>query len=92
MLHTLNRDVKSLGNLTHINHLIGRDVLNEGLAADLSNNLIEASAEIQVILHLRGDLNDLPLEVHVATVEEVLNHIFDLRITNHLHEVLEARG
>ena len=35
-------------------------------------------------------MRDLPLEVHVATIQEVLKHILCAGAASHLHEVFEA--
>ncbi len=67
-LDLFHRDVKGLGNLSQIDDLVGRDVLNQGLLADLLHEFRELGPEKQVILHLRGNEGDLPLVVHVASI------------------------
>lgn len=51
--------------------------------------------EIEVIAHLLCDVGNLSLEIHVSTVEKILNNIAHLActsaaFTSAIHEVLET--
>lgn len=89
--YALYCEVKSLGNLAHVNHFVRGDILNQGFATDLGNDLLEAPPKVEVILHLRCDMHNLPLEIHVSPIQEVLYHILSAWAPCHLHEVFEAR-
>jgi len=39
-LYALHSEVEGLGNLTHVYHFVRGDILNEGFAADLGNDLV----------------------------------------------------
>ncbi len=52
MLHAFYRKIESLGDFPHINHLVGCDILNEGLAPDLRGDLFKTSTKVEVKLHL----------------------------------------
>ena len=50
--YPLHCEVECLGNLTHVNHFVRGDILNEGFATDLRNDLLKAPPKVEVILHL----------------------------------------
>lgn len=80
VFHSFYCQVKSLRDFSHVNHLVWCNILNESFASDLRRDLLKTSAEIEVKLHLRGDLCDLPLEIHVFPVKEILNDILCLGV------------
>ena len=92
LLNTLNCEIKSFSNFSHVNDLIRCHILDERFFANIFQDARKSATEVQVESHLRGDLGNLPLEVHVSTIQEVFNNVPDTvcTFTCSLHEVLEA--
>jgi hypothetical protein len=74
-LHFLHCQLEGFRDFTHVNDLVRRYILNQGLSADFRHQLLNFTAEVKIEDHFRAYLRDLSLKVKVPAVQEIFNNI-----------------